>query len=855
MLLSVLLTPAGFSQISTAYSEIPFFINGKPPLSGADAALFPDSPFRFRIDLSGSWEFSTDRKGWNKVDIPGCYDYSGEMVFQRSFEIKSEQLDKFAFLLVALGVNYQSEISVNGNFIGRHTGGATSFVFSIPNSAMQVGPENSINVAVNSELRPRTTLPLKQQVGGWKTYGGIFRDIYILAVPKIFIEDAVASTTFSADMKNAKLTVKMDLTDRWSGLKAEPGTSIACQVELYDKLSNEIAGKSSPVPFTPKANKTVFASAEIQIAEPKLWSPETPDLYSVKCQIVKVTGKDIVVADEFTFDHGFREFKWAGGKLNLNGKAVQIKGILWREDHETFGASLSPDLMERDIASIKTLGANLVRFLYPPHPYVLNLCDRYGLMVFEEIPLGDVPAEILSKDYFQELATNYAKEMVLRDRRHVSVLGWGVGNEFEGRGGVECEFINGLRNVIKSLDKRSVYFATRIIDNQCFEYVDLIALNDYGSDPKLFKGSLQSCLSRYPGKPVIVARYGIDVEGGNHNGYSDPFSMESHARYAMLFYNMMKETKIAGSIFWSYNDWRSDRPSLVTRSPDPFVVSMGLVGLNREKRTAFEVTRALFNEEKVHALPVGNYSSNTPIIYVVSGFLMLILFAFMYNANRRFRDSVNRSLFRTYNFFADVRDQRIISNLHSVLLGVIIAVTLATVTSSIVSHYRSNLLFDNMLGQFLPDEVKGWLVRMVWNPAEFILVFSGLVMLKLLVAAFVIKFFSMLVKTRVTFYHSFSVSIWSSLPFAVLIPVSMILFRLMETEFYIVPVFVMLGIIGFWVVLRLLKGISIIYDIYAGKVYALGFLMIVLLLIIVYGYLDYTQSTSLYMKYLLQSAR
>ena len=111
-----------------------------------------------------------------------------------------------------------------------------------------------------SSSSTRTTLPLKQQVGGWKTYGGIFRDIYILAVPKFFIEDAVATSAFSSDFKSAKLNVKMDLTDRWSGLKGEPGIAIGCQFELFDKLSNEQAGKSVIVPVSPKANKTISAS-------------------------------------------------------------------------------------------------------------------------------------------------------------------------------------------------------------------------------------------------------------------------------------------------------------------------------------------------------------------------------------------------------------------------------------------------------------------------------------------------------------------------------------------------------------------------------------------------------------------
>ena len=125
--------------------------------------------------------------------------------------------------------------------------------------------------------------------------------------------------------------------------------------------------------------------------------------------------------------------------------------------------------MEKDIASIVTLGANLVRFRHPPHPYMLNLCDRYGLFVFEDVPLVHVPYEFLSEESYQELVTNFAREMVARDRHHVSVLAWGIGDEFQTDKSNACEFVNGLRNVIKALDNRYVYYSSAGINNQCYE--------------------------------------------------------------------------------------------------------------------------------------------------------------------------------------------------------------------------------------------------------------------------------------------------------------------------------------------------------------------------------------------------
>jgi beta-galactosidase len=385
--------------------------------------------------------------------------------------------------------------------------------------------------------------------------------------------------------------------------------------------------------------------------------------------------------------------------------------------------------------------------------------------------------------------------------------------------------------------------------------VDIIAVNSYGEDPKVFRTLLQECRTRYPEKPIIVSRYGYDVEPGNRSGYSSPLSMESQARYIMQFLSMVQDVKIGGSVLWSYNDWRTDRPSLSTRSQDPYLNTLGIVSYDREKRTSFDVVRSIMNDEKVQALPVGNYSSNAPIIFVIAGFIVLISFAFMYNANRRFRDAVNRSLMRTYNFFADVRDQRILTYGHSTILAFVIAITWATVVSSILMYYRNDHLLDNLLSQVLSDRMKEWLVQLAWDPIRCIAILSGIILLKFLLISVLVKLFSMMVRTRVYYYHAYSITIWSMLPFIILIPLSMILFRLLDAQFYIVPIFILIGILVLWVLFRLFKGVSIIYDIYPIKVYAVGLLFIIIVCLAIYGYLDYAHSTTLYVKYLLQTAR
>ncbi len=856
-MLSVLFVLPGSTQ--TPLSHPVFFENGKPTRTGSDVGMFADSPSRMKIDLAGPWRYSRDGKQWAAVAVPSAYDFTGKVTFLRTFDIKPEMLDKYTFSLVVYGINYQSEITINGNFVGRHSGGYSSFVVQIPANTLQVGTENAIKVMVDNELTPKTTLPLRQPVGGWRTYGGIFRDIYILATPKLYVDETEISSSVTFEMKTdtktAKVQVRSMIVDAASGIVPEQGSLLGYQVEAYDKLSGEIVGRSGISPLTPQMNKSVQVHAELVIPGAKVWSPETPDLYVLKCQIVRLVNKEVTILDEFALDYGFRDLQWKDGRLFVNGTATPLKGVLWQEDHALTGSALTYETLERDVATIKTLGANLVRFLYPPHPYMLNLCDRYGLFVMEEIPLEDVPATILAEDYYQDLASTYLKEMVLRDRHHASILAWGIGSEFETSVPAMCDFVNGMRNTVQSLDHRPVYYATRTPDDPCLAYVDLIAVNTYQTDVRALRESLKNWKAGSAGKPLILSRFGQEVEPGNKNGYSDPLSLEAQARYLLQIYEAAKEAKLGGSVLWSFNDWRTDRPTLSTHSGDPYLQAMGLVSQDREKRTAFDVARAMFNGEKVQALPVGNYSSSTPVMYVIAGLIVLISFAFFYNGNRRFRDCVNRSLVRTYNFFADVRDQRILTYGHSIFLAVIVSVTWATLLSSILSHYRDSVLLDNMLSHIVSDGVKEYLIFLIWSPSRFILVVSGIILVKILLLSILVRIFSMLVRTHVYFYHAFSITVWSMLPYIIFIPVAMILYRLMEAEVYTMPTFILIGVVTVWVIIRLFKGISIIYDVYPFKVYIAGILIIVLSAAALYGYVDYTRSTSVYVKYLLHSMK
>ncbi len=839
-------------------ADFQFLENGNPVARGLDVGFLPDSPFRSKIDLSGVWNYSVEGGPSGTVRVPSAYDFTGKVSFERTFEVTAEQLDKSQFLLVMLGVNHSCDVSINGDFITTHAGGYTTFTQPIPQNTLQPGKENVIKVVVNNTLDPRKTLPLRSTTWGWRNYGGILRDVFIMAIPKLAVDNVAATSEYSPE--NGKAKVNLDATFEGTLEPSNQENEIVARnapvgmyVEMLDKISGFQIAKSPVIPLTRSGNGWNPIHLEIPLGNPKLWSPDSPELYLVKVFLIQGSAKEFTTIDEYDLNYGVRSLEISDGHIVLNGKRIILKGVVWQEDHPAYGSAMPNEEIEKDVALIKSLGANTIRFgNHPPHPYMLNLCDRYGLFAMEELPIAGAPASVLGDEYFTELASTMMREMIVRDRRHVSVLAWGVGDEFESSAPSARTFVGGMVKLIKSLDGRFTYYGSRLIDSdECSDLVDIAALNVHSQDLKVFKRQLEEWKAKNPGRPVMVGKFGTEVKQNDRNGYSDPLSYEAQARFYIQRFDVVKNLDYDGAIIWSFNDWKGDRPSLTVNSGDPWMHNMGLVSYDREKRLAYDAVRSIFRGEKFVALPMGNYAASAPIIFVLSGLVVLIGTAYIYNSNRRFRDNLNRSVMNLYNFFADVRDQRIVSFIQTALLALIISAAAAIVTSSILFHFRQSWILDNLLSYVLiSDGLKESMVRIIWNPLKCIIYLSAFFFLLFVVLYLIIMVLSAISKSRIFSYHAYVVAVWSAAPMLILVPVGMILYRILDGPMYVVPSLVFLSLLFVWVLLRILKGISIIFDTYLMKVYVIGFLSLACVFTLVYVYYDYTESTAMYLTYM-----
>ncbi|HWP81772.1 MAG TPA: glycoside hydrolase family 2 TIM barrel-domain containing protein [Bacteroidota bacterium] len=830
--------------------------------SGEDP-LHLTSPLRQKIDLNGPWSYSLDGEQWFDVNIPASFDYEGSIIFQRKFSVERSVLDGSRFKIVALGINHEAEIFINDVFVGRHTGGYTSFQLEIPENTLQFGAENIIKVVVNNALTSSSTIPVRKQIWGWRNYGGIVREMYILVTPTIHISKLGVQTTLQAEPRQGSINlsvvistgagVVIDTVDRMG-----KSPTYGLEFELLDFLSDALIGSSPPQPVTLKENQDIEVRSILTVNNPKLWSPETPELYRLKASIVRIEGRTRTPIDVVQQLVGFRTLELSSDRILLNRKPVTLKGVVWHEDSPENGASLSYAEMERDVVLIKTLGANAIRFAFhPPHPYMLNLCSRYGLLAFVEIPVWNVPAHVIASETFQTLADGLAREMVERDRHHPSIIAWGIGSQFDSSDLRACSYVQRLAGSMRLFDERPIYYGSRMIElEQCGDLADVVALIPDAEDLKAFKLQLADWKKRNPRKPLVVLQYGKPVEHHNRSGYSDPMSQEAQGRFFLQHYDALKQAGAAGSFINAFADWRGDRPILTVNTGEPYIHPLGLVSRAREKRLAFEVVKNLFADQKVAALPVGSYRPSLPVAHVVSGFIIIFVVAYQYNYNRRFREALKRSLLRPYNFFADLRDLRAVAVSHTVLLAVGISMTLAVVLSSLLYHYRHSQFADLLLTQFVvSDLVKEQLIKITWHPVGGIVALTGVFFGLYLVVSVLVKAFSVFVKTRIFWFHAFSVTVWGASPFLFLSPFGMSLFKILENPIYVIPSFILLALFGVWVALRLFRGISVIYDISATRTYVGGVLVSAAILAGIFLYYDSEYAVLAYVEFILNILR
>lgn len=533
----------------------------------------------------------------DKVRVPGDFNTQDERLFFYQGWVwyykkitKPEILTDEKLHLWFGGVNFSSEVFINGQAVGKHVGGYVPFSFDVTD-ALQAG-ENELIVRVNSSLDTESVPTFRTD---WWPYGGLIRDVALVKTPKHFIRNAKVQLA-----KGSYDTISVDVSAQ--GLKNTPVNISVPELDINVVGQINDKGEAS---FTFKAN-------------PELWSPEKPKLYQV----------DIAAGNDTLQDQiGFRQIEVKGKQIFLNGQAIKFKGISTHEEPiGEQGVAYSETQIVKILEEAKHLGVNFVRAAhYPYSRHLAKAADKLGVMLWEEIPVywnisWENPETLaIARDQMQRL--------VQRDWNRSSVVVWSVANEtpyseprmnflenlitltrhldntrlvsaalignihaFDdvarhaaAKGAVDDDFSVETQNKFKAYlakQEGKVPSATdhyhHVIDDPLGELCDFVAYNQYFGwyySAKLhkkigvtqavmrqvmFKHMADMSISSVYDKPIQISEFGAGAKAGNKGGESLLWTEEYQAMVYRAQTNMIANSpQVQGMTPWVLKDFRA----------------------------------------------------------------------------------------------------------------------------------------------------------------------------------------------------------------------------------------------------------------------------------------------------------
>ncbi len=809
------------------------------------------SESRMTTDLSGSWERSEDMANWTTVRLPLSEQVNERIIYKRFVKIPADMVNNFSWQLYFLGIEHNVEIYWNEQFIGRYVGAMMPFSVKIPDNAVRKETNEIRLVLMPSESKIRQIS--HQYLDAKREYTGVLREVLLVGTPQVWISDIRTSIKVrsenSADI-NAKVSIsstdvkklisKLRVKDSVS-LKSNDRISLQLIAELRKQGTNELIGVSYSKSIVVESDRTVAEDMAFAVNGISLWSTENPELYNLT---IKMKRSEIVV-DDYAVPVGFRTIKAVGddngSTLIFNGQSFKIKGVSYIEDAQDVGQTLSGKKILRDIDLIKKLGANTIRVKYsPPHPLFVHYCNTMGILLMVELPIYDVPSEIINLDEVRVHNQNLAKQLVSNYDVNPSVLAWGIGEGVDENNGQYQKFSEIMLKIFsQDSDKLKYKILPHGMRKVYTDGFDMIGISDIRQnvDFNEINQEFKRVMSIIDGKPLFMA-YGSEIQIDNHNGYSDPLSIEFQAYNILNSYKIVEKNKGIGSIINTFNDYLQNKPSLTTNNDLRYVQTSGLVDRSRRERLAFTTVQALFNNEKEPLLNAGSFTRNTPVIYLIIGILLALLLVFLINRFRRFREYMFRSILRPYNFYADIRDQRIISSVQTVLLGVVLSATVGIFLSSILNFYKESEVLEYFLMIAIPSNaLKEFVYSLIWMPELSFLIITIICYALAFMIAWIIRLFAMMSRARIYWNDCLTISIWAGLPLAILLPISIVLIRVLTVSPDLIVLFLLIfAITSIWTLVRLLKSISVVFDIPVLRSYLIGAIMLLIALGAPLGY-------------------
>jgi beta-glucuronidase len=543
---------------------------------------------------------------WRPVTVPNAYnagDFSTLSMtgyvgwYRRDFTLPASAFARYVprsgqrWIIRFESVNYRARVWLNGRPVGTHTGADLPFEFDL--GWLRPGV-NRLIIRVD-DRRTSTDLP-PGPTGGWWNYGGLLREVYLRAVQRADIQQVLVRPVLSC-LPGCPATIEDQAVIR-NPTGAPQTVSLSGR---YGTASLDFGRATIP------PGGTWTAAAATVIHNPHLWSIDDPRLYRATLTLRDAQGRWLA---GYTTYSGIRQIRiTSSGGLELNGRDLSLRGVDLHEQDLTTGAALDPNQLQRLVGWVRALGATIIRSHYPLNPEILEMADRYGILIWSEIPVYQV-----SRSYFTVPGTvtrAYAtlKTSILTNENHPSILLWSVGNELPFPPPIsETNYFISAKKLARQLDPtRPIGYAGAV---PCVPWaywpLDVLGTNDYfgwfdsgggnSNDRDALSGFLDQLRACYPSKALFVSEFGFD---SNRHGPVEEKGTYEFQSNAAAFHLGVFATKpwLAGAMYWLVQDFAA-RPDWDGGNPwgNPPFVTKGLVDLQGNLKPAFATVQAIYAE-------------------------------------------------------------------------------------------------------------------------------------------------------------------------------------------------------------------------------------------------------------------
>ena len=539
-----------------------FFANAKPKR--------PEDLIEYDFDKSPTMQIPSD---WNTQD-ERLFFYEGTIWFKRSFQ--AVPMQDYRTLLYFGAVNYDCHVWVNGKKAGHHVGGFTPFNFDI--SDLLIEGENVVIVKVDNK---RHAEDVPTQIFDWWNYGGITRDVKLVKVSPVYLEDySLQLSKKEAEGKKKEITFSARLN------KAEAGHKVVVfipELKLEQQLTTDAEGK-------------VSGTLKVSTKKLSLWSPENPKLYQVHISLDTST-----IIDEI----GFRTIETHDKQILLNGQPIFLKGISIHNEKPNGGGRANSAEDARTLLSwAKELGCNFVRLAhYPHHEAMVREAEKMGILVWSEIPVYWTIAWKNPRTY--ENAQNQLRDMIARDHNRANVIIWSIANETP-HSAERDDFLGRLAQYARSQDNSRLIsmamevtgasnYVNRLNDNMN-KYVDVVSFNQYIGWYRDVNDAPKMRWEIPYNKPVIISEFGGGARYGYHGAKNQRWTEEFQENLYQENLAMLDKIEgLSGTTPWILKDFRS--PRRVLPGIQDYYNRKGLVSDKGEKKKAFFVLKQWYDNK------------------------------------------------------------------------------------------------------------------------------------------------------------------------------------------------------------------------------------------------------------------